>query len=127
MDGTPMVIGVTGTPPAFLRDGDHVVCKSITVASTARDAGATPTTTLRAGLVLGKVTTGGLYKEYNHSLSDGTEVARGILMSELNLYDQYGTIRNKLALMLVHGFCDSSLIYGSDSYAVTALTMVSMT
>lgn len=47
--------------------------------SAAVDAGNTPTTTLRRGLLLGKVTASGKLKQYDADASDGTETVHSIL------------------------------------------------
>ncbi len=60
----------------------------VTVASTARDSGNTPTTTLRKGLVMGKITASKKYAEYDDAETDGTEVAVGILADSVDLTDQ---------------------------------------
>lgn len=40
-----------------------------------------------SGVILGKVTSGGLYGPYNDGLSNGQEVARGILFSDVDVSD----------------------------------------
>ena len=75
--------------PSEIRFTDHgrESNAAIVIDSTARDADNTPTTTLRKGLVLGKVTATGKYKEYDSEADDGTETARVILDDEVNVLD----------------------------------------
>jgi hypothetical protein len=40
-----------------------------------------------SGVVLGKITSGGLYGPYNDALSTGVEVARGILLTDVDVTD----------------------------------------
>ena len=94
---------------------DHGVKVGATIASTASDGGGTPTTRLRKGLVLGKVTATGKFKQYSNGASDGTEVAAGILDAETNLLDETGTARDSQATMLIHGYVSESKLYGIDS------------
>lgn len=94
---------------------DHGIKVAVTVDSTAADDGNTPATTLRKGLVLGKVTATGKYKEYDNAASDGTQVAAGILDDETNLLDETGTARDSQATMLIHGYADESRLHGIDS------------
>lgn len=53
--------------------------------STATDAGNTPTTHLRAGLLLGQVAATGKWKQWTPSASDGTERICGVLGRSKNL------------------------------------------
>lgn len=50
------------------------------ISSAAVDAGNTPTTTLRAGLLLGIESTTNEWKEWNPTGTDGSEVIRGVLV-----------------------------------------------
>lgn len=70
----------------FLRERVHSV--PMKVSSTAIDGGNTGQThILRAGLVLGKITATGELAHYSDIAGDGTEVAWGILMQEVDLKD----------------------------------------
>jgi hypothetical protein len=53
--------------------------------STAVDAGNSPTTELRRGLLLGRVTSTGKLKQYNPTATDGTQYAIGPLFQEVNM------------------------------------------
>ena len=64
-----------------------VIRKSAVIDGATRDAGNTPTTVLRPGLILGKVTATGKYKEYDPDGSDGTQIAEAILPIELKATD----------------------------------------
>ena len=94
---------------------DHGIKVALTVDSSARDSGNTPTTTLRKGLVLGKVTATGKYKEYDNGVADGTETAAGILDDEVDLLDSTGAAADSQATMLVHGYVDESKLAGLDA------------
>lgn len=79
-----------------------------------------PTGLLRSGLVLGKVTVGGEYKQYSDAAGDGTEVAAGILLHPCNpTVDDFGNALAAgavvLAAMVVSGFVDGSALYGIDA------------
>lgn len=88
-----------------------MMTKGITIDSTARDANNTPTTTLRKGVVMGIVTATGRYKEYDDGDSDGTQVARGILMQEIDLLDSQGNAQHAEGSMLIFGRVDNNAIY----------------
>ena len=103
-------------PSNFLMDGGklgHAV--GVIIDSTARDAGSTPTTSLRAGLVLGRVTVTGRWKEYDDGDSDGTNVARGVLLEDVSLLNKAGTAVNVASAMHFGGFYDQDLLYGLDA------------
>jgi hypothetical protein len=77
--------------------------------------------TLVKGTILGMVTATGLYKAYNNSLSDGTEVAVGILGDTV---DADLTDQNDLRLaasMYVRGTFYEAALTGLDSAAKTDL------
>lgn len=113
-DVTPEVKTKTSTPTDFVKSG-HMIVKQITVDGAARDSGNSPTNKLRKGLLLGKVTATGKYKQYDDTASDGTEVAAGILLDEVNVHDEDGNDQDRIATILVHGVVDDSKIYGKDA------------
>lgn len=73
-----------------------------TVSSAARDAGNTVTTTLRGGLLLGRVTSTGFLKEWNSTGTDGSEVIVGILPAPLTVSDA-GTVADRYTYVYVGG------------------------
>jgi hypothetical protein len=64
-----------------------VLWQSAVVSGAARDAGNTPTTVLRPGLILGKLTSGGKLEEFDWDTTDGTEKFFGVLDTELRAQD----------------------------------------
>lgn len=64
-----------------------ILRRNAVIDGAARDAGNSPTTVLRRGLLLGKVTATGQYKEWNPDGSDGSEYLAGILNVELRAQD----------------------------------------
>lgn len=86
----------------------------ITIDKSARDTGNTPQTTLRKGLVLGRITATGKYAQYDDSASDGTEVAACILADEVNLLDEDGNAQDAHATGVIHGVVDESKLIGID-------------
>lgn len=96
---------------------------TVKIVSTAVDAGSTPTTTLRKGLVMGKITSGGKYREYLDSSSDGSQVAKGILTDEVNMLDAAGVVQDQLAVIAFAGFFDNAKVFGEDAAAKVDLTL----
>ena len=63
------------------------IYRNAIISGTTRDAGNTPTTVLRGGLLLGVLTTNGQYTEYDPAATDGSEIAQAILPLELRAQD----------------------------------------
>lgn len=61
------------------------------VSSGAVDAGNTPTTDLRAGLLLGINSTSGQYEDWNPDATDGTQYLAGVLCDNVRMLDLDGT------------------------------------
>jgi len=95
---------------------------AVVLDSTARDSGNSPTTTLRKGLVLGKVTATGKYKEYDPSASDGTETARVILDDDVDLLDESAAAADTEGLGAFRGDFVASALIGLDAGAKADLT-----
>lgn len=72
------------------------------ISSAAVDAGHTPTTLLRPGLLMGKVLASGEYKEWNPTGTDGSQDIAGVLMNAVNM-SLVGTATDRLYWLLVGG------------------------
>ena len=57
------------------------------ISGAARDAGNSPTTVLRQGLIMGQITASKLWKEYDQAATDGSQVPAGIMPVELTMVD----------------------------------------
>ena len=73
-----------------------------TIVSSALDAGNTVTTTLRGGLLLGRITTTGKLKQWNPTGTDGSEVIVGLLPAPLTPVDG-GTVADRYTYVYVGG------------------------
>jgi len=80
-------------------------------------------TILRAGLVLGKITATGKYKEYNNASGDGSEVAAAILMQDVDmLIPGTATPQDTGAVIATIGeFDQNQLIYLTGSSGLTGM------
>ncbi len=82
-------------------DKIEILRTSATIDSSARDAGNTPTTVLRAGLLLGKVTASGKLKQYDPDGLDGTETVYGVLLAETRMTDELGVAVDRYVPVVV--------------------------
>ena len=68
-------------------DANLALYKSIVVSGATRDAGNTPTTVLRPGLLLGRLTSGSEYEDWDPAATDGTQNIGAVLWKELRAQD----------------------------------------
>lgn len=82
------------------------------------DAGATPTTSVRRGLVLGRITATNTWKQYDPTATDGSQVAGGILLYSRNMLDfQSGVTQAVQAELVIAGCLRVNNLYGFDENA----------
>lgn len=62
----------------------HWIRSNALISGAARDAGASPTTVLRAGLLLGQIRSSQLLKEWTPAATDGSEEIAGVLLHPVN-------------------------------------------
>lgn len=94
-----------------------------TIDSTAVDAGNAPTTLLRQGLVLGRLTASGNFTDYDPTATDGSQEPVGILLEPVNMYDpNAGATRNKTGKCLYWGHAKVGSLFGLDEYARARLS-----
>ncbi len=89
--------------------------------SGALDSGNTPTTTLRMGLVLGRITSGsnaGQWTNYSATATDGSQVAQGILPYGLRMTDVLtGVAQQRFYPIMVSGGLKAANLIGLDNLA----------
>jgi hypothetical protein len=68
-------------------DANQLVFKSAIISGATRDAGNTPTTVLRPGLLLGRLDSGSEYEEWDADAADGTQNIGAVLWKELRAQD----------------------------------------
>lgn len=110
---------VEAEPTEFKLDPDIGYSFPVVIISTAEDTSGspahTPTTTLRRGLVLGRITASKKFSQYVAGNSDGTETAIGILDEEVSTLNDQSTAEDKLASAHVGGVYDQDKVYGLDA------------
>lgn len=80
-------------------------CIGIVLNSAAVDAGNSPTTVLRRGIVLGLITATLRYKQYDPTAVDGSQFPLGILDTTTDMLDpRTATVREKTAQMRIWGW-----------------------
>lgn len=126
--GGAEVPGMVTTGPSFtphhawlVGSDPHWEQKSVPISNAARDAGSTPTTTLRSGLVMGIITATKLWKQYDDAAVDGSQVAAGILLDPIRMVDAHGTTlsgsNHPHAPVVIRGRIRVSELYGYDAAA----------
>jgi hypothetical protein len=70
---------------------DTVLWINAIILSSTVDSGASPTTILRPGLIMGKITASGKYTVWDITATDGSEIAVALLARELKMTDDDGT------------------------------------
>lgn len=113
---------------SWAADKDSLVAVPVVIDHAIADAtlpATYPAGTIRSGLVLGKVTASGEYKEYDDGDSDGTQTATGILFHALLLRDPFGNTlpsgQKVFGSMVVGGKVNSSLLLGLDANGLADL------
>lgn len=95
-----------------------LIDKNVTISSAATDAGNTPTTTLRAGSVMAKLDSGGEYVLYDPDATTGAQIARGVLLEQLNMLDYAGVAEDKpMALIAIRANFRASELHNIDAAA----------
>ena len=92
--------------------------KGVQIDSAATDAGGSPTTDLRPGLVLGTITSSGNVTAYSPTATDGSQVASGILFAGVRMLDPLSNnAAAQLGVMIVAGPVKGASLYGIDQNA----------
>lgn len=79
-------------------------CINVLIVSTTTDSGNTPTTTLRAGNVIGKITSTSKYTIQSDTATDGSDSAVGILLGDVNMLNpQTQVARDSWATIAIAG------------------------
>lgn len=118
--GVPgMGSAVVSTENSFLWGSNAwYTLKSVVISSACVDSGSSPTTDLRPGLVLGKITSGGEYTAYAATNTDGSQVAEGILFTGVRMLSPIsGSAEDKLGQLVVAGPVKGGSLYGIDQFA----------
>lgn len=88
------------------------------ISANAVDAGNSPTSTLRMGLVLGKIAASGLWTNYSATATDGSQIAQGVLCTGLRMQDVLTeTNVAKFWFIMVAGAVKSANLLGLDNMA----------
>lgn len=117
MPGIDDAIETTENDFLFGPAGSYVL-KGVQIDSASTDSTGTPTTLLRRGLVMGIITSTGLYADYDPTQTDGTQEPVGILFDTVNMYDpRTAAVRVKQGRIAYVGHAKTGNLYGFDEYA----------
>lgn len=99
------------------RGGQNLLAtRQVTIASTATDATASPTTTLRAGTIMALRSVDGKAVVYNPAGDDGSQFAFGILERAIDMLTN-GVATERFATVLVQGLIKEDQLHGLDARA----------
>jgi hypothetical protein len=84
---------------------------------TARDAGSSPTTVLRPGLVLGQIAASGTWRDYGANNTDGSDQAGAVLLSSFRMTDLDANNVQRFVWVLVGGPVKAARMFGLDEQA----------
>lgn len=87
------------------------------ISSACVDAGNSPTYQIRAGLVLGQITSTLQWTNYSATATDGSQVAAGVLFESLRMQDLQGNAQSKWYGILVGGAVRALNLLGLDGMA----------
>lgn len=101
---------------------EQVLFRTAVILSTSTDNGNTPTTTLRAGLVLSQLSSN-KWSPYDANATDGSQVAQGILCSDVKMLGIEGSVGDRLAVVVVGGpVKGGQLLYNAPVASSSTLT-----
>ncbi len=107
----PQADALVTRPVLFVSEGrTRVSLVPRLLAGTARDAVNTPTTVLRGGNLLGKITSGGKLKELNPASSDGSQTFYGLLIDDVRVVDANGTNQDQQVRVATSGDVKASML-----------------
>lgn len=110
-------IVVTNEANIWVGRESHLELNMMPLSSATLDAGNTPTSSLRPGLLLGKITATNLLKEHAPAGVDGSETAVAVLQVGQSTLDSSGAVMHKNAHVLLKG-----ILNASNLLLLTALT-----
>lgn len=89
----------------------------VVVLSSTVDSGASVTTQLRSGLLMGKITSSGKMTQWSATATDGSEVVAGILALPVPMLDADGVARDRVNVLVVGGNVKADQIQGLNGQA----------
>lgn len=114
----PGAVSITNERMALLGPITWYLLKGIVIkGSAASDAGNTPTTELRHGLLMGKRTSDGFYANYSGTATDGTGIAEGCLWEGRSTIDSDGNTVNRTGELVIAAYVRASDLIGLDELA----------
>ena len=115
----PGTTAITQTDENFIWNGRELQNEyaMLAITSGAADAGNTPTTSLRPGLLMGKITSGDRLTQFDDTAVDGSELAYAPLMIGHSVLDSTGTAAHRNAHVLLKGILHAANIINLDAYS----------
>jgi hypothetical protein len=114
----PTAASMTTERTALLGPITTYLLKGIVIKGSATtDAGNTPTTELRHGLLLGARNADGYHAHYNPVATDGTQLCQGFLFESRTTLDSDGNTVDRPAQMVIAGYVDPTYLSLVDEQA----------
>lgn len=114
----PSSAETTSERNALLGPASSYLLKGVVIkGSAASDAGNSPTTELRHGLLMGKRATDGYYAHYAPNATDGTQVTEGFLFEARRTIDTTGNTVDRVGQIVVAGHARASQVLLLDQQA----------
>jgi Bacteriophage lambda head decoration protein D len=96
---------------------DYSVSRQVVIDAATVDATNSPTTQLRAGLVMARRDSDGKYVQYDPAGTNGSQIAVGVLEESLNMLDASGNTTERFAQVLFQGLLRKNQLIGLDTRA----------
>lgn len=87
----------------FGRQEHNAYGEQAVIVSTAVDAGNTPTTSLRAGLTLGRITTTNKLVQFDASATNGSQFIEAVLLRDIDMLNGSGVAEDKSSHVILRG------------------------
>lgn len=101
----------------WFRGATAVFQNGVVVLSSTLDSGSSTTTQLRAGLLMGKITSSSKYTQYSPTATDGSQVVAGVLVYPVSMIGPDGVAVDKMNVLVVGGCVKNASLQGLDAQA----------
>lgn len=105
------------TAVSWNKGGSTIFSFGDRILSSTTDSGGSPTTTLRAGLLLGKITSSGKLTVWSATATDGSDVVYGVLPWPVRMLDTDATAVDRHMAVMIGGYLKAASIVNLTALA----------